>query len=103
MTRKKIEYREGVEVLFTPQERELILEHTFAGSDLTNRLSIATTKGTRLVANFTLDDLDELLGYLAAEANHCKDAKLEKQLDKLWGRLKKTMELYDDGGWQEAF
>ena len=72
-------------------------------TDLTNRLSIAPTKGTRLVANFTLDDLDELLGYIAAEANHCKDAKLEKQLDKLWGRLKKTMESYDDGEWQQAF
>ena len=49
------------------------------------------------------NDLDALLGYVAAEANHCKDRKLQKELDELFERLQKTMEGYDDGAWQEAF
>ena len=33
------------------------------------------------VVRGTLDDFDELAGYVAAEANHTKDRKLRKQLD----------------------
>jgi len=103
LTRKRIEPGTPVEVLFTPGEREFILENTFAGPDLTDRLRMAVVRGAKLAVNYTLDDLDELLGYIAAEANHTENPKLQKQLDKLWVRLKKTMESYDDGGWQEAF
>lgn len=101
--RKKIRYGEPMEVPFTQRERSLILEHTFAGPNLTDRLRIASTQGTKLLAKFTLDDLDELLGYIAAEANHSEDPKLQKQLDRLYNRLKTKMESYDDGEWQEAF
>lgn len=101
--RKQIKPGSAVDVLFTPAERDLILEHTFAGPDVTDRLQLATVKGNKLAVNYTLDDLDELLGYIAAEANNTEDARLQKQLDKLWDQLKKTMESYDDGGWQEAF
>jgi hypothetical protein len=103
VARKTIASGTAVEVLFTLAERDLIVEHTFAGPDLTDRLQLATVKGTKLAVKYTLDDLDELLGYIAAEANHSENKKLEKQLDKMWGRLKKKMESYDDGGWQEAF
>lgn len=47
----------------------------------------------------SLEDLDDLRGYLAAEANHTKDKKLEKRLDALWAKLTAIMESYDDGGW----
>ena len=40
----------------------------------------------------TLDDLEELNGYLAAEANHCEDPQLQKKLDKLFERLSKIEE-----------
>ena len=103
MARKTIAPGTAVEVLFTLAERDLIVEHTFAGPDLTDRLQLAPVKGTTVAVKYTLDDLDELLGYIAAEANHTENVKLEKQLDKIWGRLQKKMESYDDGGWQEAF
>jgi hypothetical protein len=43
--------------------------------------------GERLVYRFTLDDLDELAGFVAAEANHAKDEKLGKELDRLFARI----------------
>jgi len=101
--RKRIEYDTPIKVSFTPRERELILEHTSADLELTDRLAISIVKDRRLVAKYTLDDLDALGGYVAAEANHCKDRKLQKELYELFGRLQKTMEGYDDGAWQEAF
>ena len=53
------------------------------------------------IYRFTLDDLDELAGYVAAEANHAKDTKLEKQLHRLYARIAAVLESYTDetDGW----
>ncbi len=103
MKRKKIKYGEPVDVSFTQGERTLMLEYTLAGPDLTDRLRVASIRGRNIVAKFTLDDLDELLGYIAAEANHSEEPKLQKRLDSLHDRLKTKMESYDDGEWRQAF
>jgi len=34
----------GIEIKFTPQERDLIIDHTFADPELTKRLNIAEIK-----------------------------------------------------------
>ncbi len=52
---------------------------------------------------YTLDDLDELLGCVAAEANHSKEKNVQKELYELFDRLQRVMQSYDDGMWQEAF
>jgi len=41
-----------------------------------------------------LDDLDELAGFVAAEANHAKDKKLQKELDQLCDRIQATLDGY---------
>ena len=102
MARKKIEPDSAVEVLFSPAERDLVLEHTFAGPNLTERLRVADVAGSKLAVRYTLDDLDELIGYVAAEANHTEDLALQAELDALYQRLKDEMESYDDGEWQEG-
>ena len=83
---------EQIEIKFTEQERELIIDHTFAGSDLTNNLKISEIKGKHLIAKYTIYDLDELIGFIAAEANHTEDKKLQKKLDKLFERLSRILE-----------
>ena len=70
MKRKKIQPGEPVPISFSLEERDLILEHTFVGPEITDPLRIAPLKGSKVLAKFTLDDLDDLLGYIAAEANH---------------------------------
>ena len=50
----------------------------------------------------TLDDLDELLGHVAAEANHTKNKRRQKELDSLHERLQAELESYDDGLWPQA-
>ena len=83
---------EQIEIKFTEQERELIIDHTFAGPDLTNNLKISEIKGKHLIAKYTIYDLDELIGFIAAEANHTEDKKLQKKLDKLFERLSRILE-----------
>lgn len=94
--RKQIAVGEKVPLELTGRERELILKHTFAGSNLTDRLRVMPSPGRRPLYRFTLGDLDELAGYVAAEANHAKVKKLEKELCRLFGRIADVLESYTD-------
>jgi len=76
-----------IDIKFSEQERALILDYTFADTYLTDRLKFADIKGKFLVAKFSYCDLDGLMGFIAAEANHADDKKIGKQLDKLFSRL----------------
>ena len=96
----KIEPGSAVEVRCTPRERDLVVEHTFAGPNLTDRLNLAGIAGDQLVVRYTLDDLEELIGFVAAAANHADDEALQEELDALYERLMAEFESHDDGGWQ---
>ena len=89
-----------VEIKFTPEERDLIMYHTFAGPDLTKRLQIAEVKGKHLITKYSTYDLEEMIGYIAAEANHMDDKKTGGKLDRLFERLTrildKSIEYNDD-------
>jgi len=41
----------------------------------------------QITAKYSLEDLDELLGYIAAEANHSEDERRATRLYKLYDRL----------------
>ena len=101
--RKKIKEGQRVAVGFSPRERQLMLDHTFAGPELTTALRRARLVDGRHVVRYTLGGLDEVLGHVAAEANHSTDRKLRRELDALYARLRREMESYDDGLWQQAF
>lgn len=103
MSRKKIEPGEPVAVAITLRQRELIMEHTFAEPDLTEPFRQAKAKSGKLLVKLSLDELDELRGYVAAEANHAENKKLKRELDDLFQHLTTTMESYDDGMWQGEF
>jgi len=94
--RKQIAIGEKVPLELTDRERDLIITHTFAGNNLTDRLRIAPGPGRRPLYRFTLDDLDELAGFVAAEANHAKVRKLEKELRQLYSRIAVVLESYTE-------
>lgn len=76
-----------VVIRFTREERDLIIDHTFADPDLTKRLQIAEIKGKYLIVKYSSYDLEELIGFIAAEANHTVDRKTGKKLDQLFEKL----------------
>ncbi len=91
---------EKVPLKLSHRERELILEHTLADDELTAPLHVAPTANQASIYSFTLDDLEELAGYVAAEANHTRNQKLQKELDRLFARIETVLESYayeDDG------
>ena len=93
---KIIEPGERVAVRLRPAQRDLILEHAFIDRELAQRLRIAETDGASIIARLTLDDIDELLGAVAAEANHCTDAMLAKRFDTIYERLRDVDEAHTD-------
>lgn len=51
-----------------------------------------SAEGQRSAAavQLTLDDLDDLLGHVAAAANHCTDARVQARLYRLFDRLRQV-------------
>lgn len=96
MQRKRIAYGEKVEVALTETERALILEQTFIDTATERLLSLAVSRGTGLVFRMTMEDLDDLLGHVAATANHARTGKLQDQMDGIYDRLKDVEEKYDE-------
>jgi hypothetical protein len=94
--RIRIGPNETVPLELNERERELILSHTFADESLTKRLRVVPKRGERPIFRFSLDDLDELVGFLAAEANHAKNKILREQLDQLCERIEATLNKYTD-------
>lgn len=66
---------------------------TYLYSDFANH---AIVQGKRLRVDLSLDDIEEIQGYVAAEANHTRNAKLRKRLNKLFLRFQKFLDTYDD-------
>ena len=87
---------ETVPLELNQRERDLIISHTFADESLSDRLRIAPQPGQAPVFHFTLDELDELVGDVAAEANHAKNKVLQEQLDQLCDRIEAVLSKYTD-------
>ncbi|GEM_PF-1640012 len=65
-------------VIFKPSDLTLIRKHTFLGGPVEERLRIgeATSGGVRV--RLTAEDLDELLGTVAAAANHPDSPNIQR-------------------------
>ena len=100
MKRKRINPDERVEVIMSARDQKLLVDHTFADPEYAERLRLIPEK-SQYVGDYTLDDLEDMLGYIAAEANHCEDRKLHKELYALYDRFSVLQQSYDDGEWQD--
>ena len=96
MQRIPIKANATVPLELNQRERDLIISHTFADESITNRLRVVPQPGQRPVFHFTLDELEELTGDAAAEANHAKNKVLQEQLYQLCERLEAVLSRYTD-------
>ncbi len=91
--RKKIPYGTKLPVRLTSHERDLIRDQTFCDPDFAR---LAVVEGQAIRVDLSLDDIEEIQGYVAAEANHTKNKTLQKELDRLFGKLQIYLDTYDD-------
>jgi hypothetical protein len=93
MRRKQIPYGTKLPVKLTIRQRDLIRDETYCDPDFA---AVAVADGRGIRVNLSLDEIEEIQGYVAAHANHCEDPKLRKELDALFGKLQKFLDTYDD-------
>lgn len=93
MKRKKIPYGAPIPVKLSLHERDLIRDETLCNPDFAQ---FAVVDGTGLRLELSLDDIEEIQGYIAAEANHTEKKKLRIELDRLFNKLQVYLDTYDD-------
>jgi hypothetical protein len=93
--RQRIRPDDRVSLELSDRERELLL-NAFAHEELISRLRRVPQPDQSPADSFTLDELDELAGHVAAEANHTKDRKLGKELKRLFERIAARLESFTD-------
>jgi DNA-binding MarR family transcriptional regulator len=96
MVRKYIKSGTRLPVRLSTRERDLVMERAFLDPEIEVSLRQAVRTGSRLVVNLTLDDIDDLLGCVSAEANHCEDDKVQRALDAVGDQLAAILEQYTD-------
>jgi hypothetical protein len=93
MTRKRIAPKSKLTVELTEQEWADVTEHTFVDTEF---FEGAVVEGTLRRVQWSLDDIDEVQGHVAATSNHTDDPKLERRLSKLFDKLQRFLDEYDD-------
>jgi len=96
MTRKYIAPGTQLAFRLSKRERDLVIEKAFLDPEVEQALHHAQAAGSKLVARLTLDDIDDLLGCVAAEANHCDDGKIQRVLDAVCDRLGALLDGFSD-------
>lgn len=91
--RKKTSAAEKIPVLLTPADRDLIRDETFYDPDFAK---MAECRGNKLVVPLPLNDIEDLQGFVAAAANHCPKRKLQARLDKLFEKLQRYLDGYEE-------
>ena len=71
-----------------------IREHTFLDPDIVIGGIVQDNGSLRF--DWSLDDIEEIQGHVAASANHSDDHKLEKRLDRIYSKLQCFFDSFDD-------
>lgn len=80
-------------IKLTMREREIIQTETFYDSDFAK---FAIVDGKAIKVDLSLDEIEEIQGYVAAAANHSSTSKLQKELDRLFDKFQKYLDKHID-------
>ncbi len=91
--RKRIPYGTKLPVSLSQRQVELVTDHTFADA---SAMQMGVVDGEHIAFRLSLDEIESTQGHVAAGANHTKDPKLKKELDRLWLLFQQFLDSYDD-------
>lgn len=92
----RVGVEERIPVAISLEERRLLIEQSLADPELVDRLRLSEIRDGELRVGYTLSELEELQGYIAAEANHTSDATFKSKLLALWKKLRAYEDLYEN-------
>jgi hypothetical protein len=94
--RKRLKPGANVILKLKVKQVDLIVEQTLIDDDLLASIHAAKVRDDVVSIKCTLDDLEELAGYVAAEANNTKDRTLRKELDAISDEIDRLKLSYVD-------
>jgi len=98
--RTRIKPDETVSLQVSNRERLLILNETMidalASPEIIRKVRFAVIEHGSIILHFTLEELDELAGYVAAAANHTENEAVEQELDQVCERIEGLLDAYTD-------
>jgi hypothetical protein len=86
--RKRLKPGEQVVLLLTLAQVDLIVEHTFIGENLLAILYAAKVYDNVVRVRCTLDTLEQLASYVAAEAKNTEDKNLQQKFDAIFEAIR---------------
>ena len=89
MKKKNLPYETKFPVKLTLRERDLIRSTMFLNPDFDKG---GVVDGKCITVNLSPDEIGEIQGYIAAEANHTRNSKLERELDGLFDKLQALLD-----------
>ena len=95
-TRIHIKPGEKIAVYLTDEEFTILLDKAIAHPDLEAALRFRKVENGQPAAKMDLDDIEELAGYAAFEANHTKNMKYQQTMDTICEKLEAVLESYSD-------
>ena len=93
MKREIIPMGAELPVKLTLRERNLIREETFFDPDFAK---CAVVEDGGIQVDLSLDDIEDIQVFVAAEANHTEDMKLQKELYRLFDKFQVYFDRYDE-------
>jgi hypothetical protein len=93
-TKKHVRPDEKLPLKLTAAERKLVLEGLTCLDQKIEQFVRDAATGQPVM--MTLNDLDEFGGYVAAEANHCKDKSKGKKLDAIFEKIQGLLDKFTD-------
>jgi len=84
MEKQDLRLRKKLPVQLTLHERDLIRSSTFLDPDFGTD---GVIDGKNITLELSIGEIEEVRGYVAAEANHTRDTKLPRELDQVFDKL----------------
>lgn len=93
--KKEVTQDQKVPLLLSGSQIQLIRDHVLIIEKyLENSINVSEVAGNKRKLMLSLYDLEDLVGHLAASANHCEDKKIQSQLDTLIDAVNKIQDKY---------
>jgi len=90
-----MDWDDKIKIELSNHDKKVLEDHIyiFLDNEIINKLNHAEIIGSNLLVTLTVEELDYLLGFIAAEANHSKDKDIEADLDDLYDSLEKYIDV----------
>ncbi|MBN1918504.1 MAG: hypothetical protein JW889_11395 [Verrucomicrobia bacterium] len=81
-----------IQLVLTAAERDALLKEAALFAGLEDKFKLGVAKAGQIEFRLTLDELDDLQGYIATAANRARSAKMRTALDSVFDKISNLLD-----------